>query len=521
MLTPFRADTSESAVVANPMQHVFERAVNNTRSGLYIEAFRDWVDYLEWAEKNPTAAGPDNLQSAYIALATIHFNFQDYESALDFNQRGYSIACEKGDGASSIHFLNNMVGCYSEMGRFDDATRCNDRMREIASELGTASKFDYNYQFNLGYIAKKQHRFSQAATHYKSALYHLDAAGMDSARRAYPYSELFSVYEQSQQLDSALHYLLLYQSHANKPYLQKDCYRELMRLYARIGDNRRCLESQQAYFYLTDSVLNEREFIEIRNQYLSREKEEREGQISDLYVSLSRRTIVLVITGVALLFIGVVTILIWRQKQRLNVAYTDLYRRNRELLRIHTELKEERKRQRAAGIPTADIHPSTPADPDQPDPSELSDGSELSESSEPSDISENSEPSSPSDEATPDAVNEQLLAKIIDIFDSTDLYLNPDFSLALLAKAVGSNTKYVSQAINYSLGCNFRSLVNEYRIKEAQRRMLDTSSFGHLTIQGIAESVGYKSPSNFITAFRRSTGIMPSLFMKMAREQQA
>ena len=69
-------------------------------------------------------------------------------------------------------------------------------------------------------------------------------------------------------------------------------------------------------------------------------------------------------------------------------------------------------------------------------------------------------------------------------------------------------------------GKNFRTLLNEYRIKEAMRRLMDDDTYGKLTIKAISESVGYKSQANFITVFTRITGIKPSMYQKLSREEK-
>ena len=93
-----------------------------------------------------------------------------------------------------------------------------------------------------------------------------------------------------------------------------------------------------------------------------------------------------------------------------------------------------------------------------------------------------------------------------------------DFSIERLADLTGCNSRYISQVINETYHRNFRSLVNEYRIKEAQKRLLDVERYGNYTIQAIAQSVGYKSHANFILLFKKQVGIPPSLFQKMAKE---
>ena len=71
---------------------------------------------------------------------------------------------------------------------------------------------------------------------------------------------------------------------------------------------------------------------------------------------------------------------------------------------------------------------------------------------------------------------------------------------------------------NTCKGRNFNALMNEYRIKEACRRLMDAENYGSYTIEGIARSVGYKSRSNFITIFKSIIGLTPSAFQKMYRD---
>lgn len=86
---------------------------------------------------------------------------------------------------------------------------------------------------------------------------------------------------------------------------------------------------------------------------------------------------------------------------------------------------------------------------------------------------------------------------------------------------MGSNPRYVSEAINEGYGKNFRSFLNDYRIKEAMQRLADNDRYGHYTIKAISESVGYKSQANFINVFTKMTGIKPSTYyQKMSAERR-
>ena len=66
---------------------------------------------------------------------------------------------------------------------------------------------------------------------------------------------------------------------------------------------------------------------------------------------------------------------------------------------------------------------------------------------------------------------------------------------------------------------NFNMLLAEHRIREACRLIQNIMEYGHLTIEGIAQEVGYKSRSSFSNAFKRVTGLSPSAFSTIAKEK--
>ncbi|MEM8893832.1 MAG: ABC transporter permease [Bacteroidota bacterium] len=100
---------------------------------------------------------------------------------------------------------------------------------------------------------------------------------------------------------------------------------------------------------------------------------------------------------------------------------------------------------------------------------------------------------------------------IDEVFRNKAFYLSYDASLAKLAKEVHSSIHQVSQVINESKGMSFNELIAYHRIREA-RKMFRQSSFNHLTIEGVASEVGYASKAAFNKAFKKYTGVSPSVF---------
>ena len=113
---------------------------------------------------------------------------------------------------------------------------------------------------------------------------------------------------------------------------------------------------------------------------------------------------------------------------------------------------------------------------------------------------------------------QDILSKIINVMEYSDRIYDHDFDLNTLADMVGTNYKYVSQVINQEFNKNFSNYLSDYRVQEACRRLNDSEHFGNNTIEAIAESVGFKSRSNFILCFKRVTGMTPSEYQKQANK---
>lgn len=113
-----------------------------------------------------------------------------------------------------------------------------------------------------------------------------------------------------------------------------------------------------------------------------------------------------------------------------------------------------------------------------------------------------------------------LLHRIFYVLETSEEIYDNDFSLERLAELVEArSSKYVSQVLNEHYHQSFTSVVNDYRIREACRRINDREHYGHLTVEGIAQSVGFKSYPNFVNNFKKFTGLTPSAYRKQSKPQ--
>ena len=95
---------------------------------------------------------------------------------------------------------------------------------------------------------------------------------------------------------------------------------------------------------------------------------------------------------------------------------------------------------------------------------------------------------------------------------SSEIY-GQDFSLEKLAACLGTHTRTASRAINDVFGVNFSTLLSQYRIEEACRR-LSSPDYANVTIQAVAVDLGFKSRSNFAIVFKKFTGVAPNEYQK-------
>ena len=92
--------------------------------------------------------------------------------------------------------------------------------------------------------------------------------------------------------------------------------------------------------------------------------------------------------------------------------------------------------------------------------------------------------------------------------DRDGLWRDPELTLAKLAKAMGTNTAYLSQGLNEGLGENFSAVVNRRRVAAVQAALRDPDEGRDLLT--LAFDVGFSSKAIFNRAFARFAGMSPS-----------
>ena len=221
-----------------------------------------------------------------------------------------------------------------------------------------------------------------------------------------------------------------------------------------------------------DSLYGSKKYGEIKDLQASFRMKKTDEEIKELIHKRDTQRLVIAIVSVAAVIVLILLVLLILERRRLRASNEELFNRVEDLLRARDQLRKA-------------------TDDDTQERKSLVDSEE----------------------------GDAILKKVLQYMDSSPEIFTPGFSIDTLCAAIDSKTRYVSYVINEKLGKNFSTLLSEYRIREACRRLSDPAQFGNITIEGVGLSLGFRSRSNFAAHFKKQTGLSPNEFLKIAQKK--
>lgn len=106
-----------------------------------------------------------------------------------------------------------------------------------------------------------------------------------------------------------------------------------------------------------------------------------------------------------------------------------------------------------------------------------------------------------------------FIEELHEYIQTSQCYLEDSLRLSDLCQRFDISEKKLSYIINQAMDSNFYRLINEYRLTEFKKRLMDRD-FAHYTIWGIAEECGFKSKTSFHRLFKKEEGCTPSVYRK-------
>ncbi len=100
-------------------------------------------------------------------------------------------------------------------------------------------------------------------------------------------------------------------------------------------------------------------------------------------------------------------------------------------------------------------------------------------------------------------------AQLREYMEQEKPYLDPALSVYTLAEKLEIPRHHLTQVINECFQKNFYAFVNDYRVEEVQRMILDPK-FSHFNLSALGLEAGFKSKTAFNNNFKKVTGLTPS-----------
>lgn len=223
----------------------------------------------------------DNIATVYLNIALLYDNNKDYESAIVYAKLADSIIRVNHYENLSLYSLLDIGEIYEKKNELDSAlfytNRCQALSVKAGNDLITGTALN-----NLGNIYYKSHNFKVAFDHYKSALPFL-LEFSDYANYAESLLGLSHIFEQSQQMDSAIGYgKKSFEISSGNQFLNKamDASSYLSKLYKKTGNLDSAFAFEEITVGLRDSI-DSREKIK-KLQSLTTEEELRQKEIAKL-----------------------------------------------------------------------------------------------------------------------------------------------------------------------------------------------------------------------------------------------
>lgn len=106
---------------------------------------------------------------------------------------------------------------------------------------------------------------------------------------------------------------------------------------------------------------------------------------------------------------------------------------------------------------------------------------------------------------------ELILARIGELMTNVKIYLNDDLRLHHVAEKLHVSPKYLSQLLNEHYKKNFNEFINDYRIEEAKRQLVEDIN---KPIIHVAYDSGFNAKSTFNLRFHKAIGVSPAQYRK-------
>lgn len=324
----------------------------------------------------------------------------------------------------------------------------------------------------------------------KNVIYY---ARLNAVERLLKCIMLNKLHRPQEALDELGHYLKLCRDYDLKEGYP-DYYDMLARYYYEQGDKVKANECKLRYYEAVDSLSGLTQLTYLTKAPLVLDLQKANEEVHVQKIQRERMTQIVAIVILAALIFLMLMIMLYRRNRQLAESYRALYEQNLEQL-AHLEESRKMVHQLQQPLPVQQ----------EEDPSQQQADLEQVKATSGNDVDQQ--------------LLQEIYQRVNAVMESSPEIYDSTFTMSKLNVMVGSNIRYISYAIGQFADCDFKTLLSQYRIREACRRMNDVEKYGKYTIEAIAKSVGVTSRTSFVQNFKKQTGLTPSAYFKLAREK--
>lgn len=470
---------------------IFER--NNP-----FEAYPLLIKCLKIAETGDIDA--NTVAATYTNIGRIYTVFKDYGKAMDFYRKAFATASSTNHSVAIPYSFTDLI----------HFAWCVDSLQTVTGEIYMMRKQGKSGLSMSGYAglmadaaeSRLRGDLRRSVALVDSALATLDPLVDD--RRYFVFNRIISTREAVRTGDYAKAFDNLQMSgdiikEGNLQDMYALYYKEKEEYHLAIGDKAGAEACVNEALRFTDSLHNVQSYGQIRDIEASWRAGDYDEKLS-LSRSETRKWILFAsVLGALVLLILAMLVYILRRNRTLRQRNERLFRKNVELLEARADLRNASKRSVAVA----------PVSSEETD----TDAENSSSREQDSDAESNDDGS--------DAL-QSVFDKVRGYMDNGGEIFDPAFTIDTLSRNIGVRSRLISRAVNSIAGKNFNTLLGEYRIHEACRRMLSVPTHGDRpTLEVLAAEVGYRSRTHFMRVFKQVTGLTTTEFLRQAERTSA
>ena len=425
----------------------------------YDLAFQYYLDAAELAKKEHANYA---LSNCYLGLSRLYRKLHQYDKALEYVQK-FETLYDKNQYKARAYEAYAII--YAEQKNWVEAEKYMLQSLKVREEIGDPSG-NAVAKNNLGTLYTRMKEFKKAEKFYKEALllrYEYNMEGTGLLRNLNNLGDLYL--DQNQPMIAinlfreAIDYTnknpnLRLSSHANlqlaEIYKSQGLLKESLDFYLQYAKENKELDAEKAQENLAKLIVEH----DLENQKKIIELQRKE-KIKD------HRSMLWLALAVLFLIISIILITVW-------------YRQNNRMLKRDIEKQKKLNEQQL----------------------------EINNLKERLEVCANNN------------VQNILIKDILNLFEKQKVYTDPNLSLEKLARMLNTNTTYISNAINTEFECNFKSLLNRFRVEHCKQKIQETTKVDY-PLKKIVQEAGFISMSTFYTAFKKEMGMTPAMFREV------